>query len=146
MASSTPPSRHLADRVGRETAALFLRCSRPFHAFPPVGLSPNGAFIDSDGDGSSGGEIDAGCYPDEEQDGNKKYRQTPEEDPVFLSQKDVDRGEEKKLKEESENQRYKNVIKRDAREGSGGMIVDGRVVVRMNRYDLAAVQPSMEEV
>ena len=101
--------------------------------------------IDSDGDGGSGGEIDAGCYPDEEQDWNKKYRQTPEEDPVVLSQKDVDGGEEK-VKEETENQRYKNVIKRDAKEWNGKMIVDGRVVGRMKRYDLAAVQPSMEEV
>lgn len=154
--------RHLADRVGRETAAICLGFSRPFHAFIPAPLPADGkAVIDdnvlrsvdgkeNDGDGGHGGEIDVGCHPEEERNWDKQYRELPsEEDLAPLTKKQAKEGEEAddkevKVEELSENQRYKLAAKRDAREWAAPIVVDGRIAGRLRRYDLAVVTPEVE--
>jgi len=154
--------RHLADRVGRETAALCLGFSRQFHTLTPAPLAeasqativPNALLsVDvkaNDGDGGHGGEIDVGCYPEEEQDWNKKYRVVPSDDELFPPTKTVVKegpnGEkiEEQLEDLSEQQRYQLSAKRDAKEWAGPISVDGRIVGKLNRYDQAVVTPEAE--
>ncbi|RPB20106.1 hypothetical protein L211DRAFT_829722 [Terfezia boudieri ATCC MYA-4762] len=154
--------RHLADRVGRETAALCLGFSRPFHSFTPTPLAENGQAtivpnalrsVDgkaNDGGGGHAGEVDVGCYPEEEQDWNKKYRVVPSDDELALPTKTVVKegpnGEkvEEQVEDLSEQQRYQLSAKRDAKEWAGPIIVDGRIVRRLKRYDQAVVTPEAE--
>jgi len=147
--------RHLADRVGRETAALCLGFSRPFHTFIPAPLAEDDqartlAGKANDGNGGHGGEIDVGCHPEEEQDWDKKHRVVPSEDelvpPFKTVVKEGPNGEkiEEQVEDLSEQQRYQLSAKRDAKEWAGSISVDGRLVGRMKRYGQAVVTPEAE--
>lgn len=127
--------RHLADRVGRETAALCLGFSRPFHSLPPAALPTDGRKVDDKFQGRSG-EIDFGCYPEEERDWGKKYHEVAKGTEPAPGE-----NEEKKGEELSENQRYKLVVQRDAKEWAGEIEVDGRIAERIRKYDLPAGIP-----
>ena len=153
--------RHLADRVGSETAALCLGFSRPFYAFIPTLLaedpqatsSPN-ILRSADGKmkdgGRHGGEIDVGCYPEEEQDWDKKYRVVPSDDelvpPTKTVVKEGPNGEkiEEQVEDISEQKRYQLNVGRDAKEWAGLIFVDGRIVGGMERYCQAVVTPEAE--
>ena len=122
--------RHLADRVGRETAALCLGFSRPFHKPPPTTLPTDGGKL-SDNFDACGGEFDFGCYPEEERDWGKKYRKVTTGVEYAPGE-----GVEKNGEELSENQRFKLATQRDAKEWARKIEVDGRIAERMRRYDL----------
>jgi len=154
--------RHLADRVGRETAALCLGFYRPFHTFTPPPLAENGqatidpnAFRSTDGkvnggDVEHGGEISFGCYLEEERDWGKKYRVVPSDDELVPPKRNVVKegpnGEkiEEQVEDLSEQQRYQLNAKRDAKEWAVPILVDGRIVGKMKRYDQAVVTPEAE--
>ncbi|KAF8430316.1 mitochondrial import inner membrane translocase subunit Tim54 [Tirmania nivea] len=154
--------RRLADRVGRETAALCVGFSHPFHAFIPTPLAEDGQAIivpyairsvdgkANGGDGRHGGDIDVDCYSEEELDWDKKYRVAPSDDelvpPTKTVMKEGPNGEkiEEQVEDLSEQQRYQLNVKRDAKEWAGSIFVDGRIVGRMKRYDQAVVTPEAE--